>query len=55
MQGYLNDPEASGKSIDSGGWLRTGDIGYLEHGKFYIVDRRRSESLSTDFRGKVAD
>lgn len=41
MQGYLNNAEASGESIDSGGWLRTGDIGYMEHGKFYIVDRKK--------------
>ena len=40
MQGYLNNPEATAHTIDSDGWLRTGDIGYADKGGFfYIVDR----------------
>ena len=40
MQGYLNDTEATAKTIDKEGWLHTGDIGYVdEDGYFYIVDR----------------
>ena len=39
MQGYLGNPEASRAAIDSEGWLKTGDIGYKDGGKYYIVDR----------------
>ncbi|HEY8286687.1 MAG TPA: 4-coumarate--CoA ligase family protein [Chloroflexota bacterium] len=40
MRGYLNHPEATAAMLDSDGWLRTGDIGYVDDdGYFYIVDR----------------
>jgi acyl-CoA synthetase (AMP-forming)/AMP-acid ligase II len=40
MQGYLNHPQATAAMLDHEGWLRTGDIGYVDdHGLFYIVDR----------------
>ena len=38
--GYLNNPEATARMIDSEGWAHTGDIGhYDEDGHFFIVDR----------------
>jgi acyl-CoA synthetase (AMP-forming)/AMP-acid ligase II len=42
MKGYLNRPEATASTIDSEGWLHTGDIGYAdEDSHFYIVDRAK--------------
>src|SRR5258707_1662672 len=40
MQGYLNNAEATERTIDADRWLHTGDIGYAdEDGHFFIVDR----------------
>ena len=40
MKGYLNQPDATSKTLTKDGWLKTGDIGYFDQdGFFYITDR----------------
>jgi acyl-CoA synthetase (AMP-forming)/AMP-acid ligase II len=40
MKGYLNDPQATARTIDRDGWLHTGDIARVdENGSLRIVDR----------------
>lgn len=42
MKGYYKDEEATRETIDSEGWLHTGDMGYYdEEGYFYIVGRKK--------------
>ncbi|CAH9110028.1 unnamed protein product [Cuscuta europaea] len=40
MKEYLNDPEATARTIDVEGWLHTGDIGYVDDDdEVFIIDR----------------
>lgn len=42
MQGYFKNPEATRETIDSEGWLHSGDLGYLsEKGALYITGRKK--------------
>jgi len=40
MKGYLNNPEATARTVDAEGWLHTGDIGHADDDEiFFIADR----------------
>jgi long-chain acyl-CoA synthetase len=50
MLGYWQRPEETAKSIDSEGWLRTGDMARMdEKGYFYLVDRKKDMILVSGF------
>lgn len=50
MQGYLDQAEATQQTIDSDGWLHTGDIGALdEDGNLSITDRLKDMYISGGF------
>jgi long-chain acyl-CoA synthetase len=42
MAGYRNQPQKTAETIDSDGWLHTGDIGQFDdHGYLKIIDRKK--------------
>lgn len=46
MEGYWKNPEATAEAIRDG-WLRTGDIGYMdEQGYVFLVDRKKDMIVS---------
>ncbi len=50
MLGYLNDPESTAETIDTEGWLHTGDIGTIdERGYLKITDRLKDMYISGGF------
>ncbi len=47
MQGYWNRPEETAAAFTADGWLRTGDVGYVDpEGYVFIVDRVKDMVIS---------
>jgi len=42
FKGYWRNPIATANTLTPDGWLRSGDVGYIEsNGVFYVVDREK--------------
>jgi AMP-binding enzyme C-terminal domain/AMP-binding enzyme len=41
MKGYLNNEKATSEAFTADGWIRSGDIGYVKEGRWYVVDRTK--------------
>ncbi|MGN1339874.1 MAG: AMP-binding protein, partial [Oscillospiraceae bacterium] len=43
MAGYYKDPEETAKSLTPDGWLRTGDLGYVDdHNRLFLTGRKKN-------------
>ncbi len=56
MRGYFDDEEASARTIDPEGWLRTGDIGFVgTDGNLRITDRKKDMFIVGGFNAFPAE
>lgn len=56
MRGYLDDPDATAETIDTNGWLHTGDIGVLDtDGYLRITDRLKDMFIVGGFNAYPAE
>ena len=56
MQGYFDDPEATAATIESDGWLHTGDVGELRpDGNLRITDRLKDMFVVGGFNAYPAE
>lgn len=45
MQGYYNNPEATAETMTDDGWLRTGDIGFIDQDEYVTISGRKKELM----------
>jgi long-chain acyl-CoA synthetase len=51
MKGYWNRPDETAKAFTRGGWLRTGDMGYMDQrGHVRITDRKKDLIVVSGFK-----
>lgn len=56
MQGYLEDPVATGEAIDADGWLHTGDLGNFDDaGRLRIIGRKKDMFIVGGFNAYPAE
>jgi HIP---CoA ligase len=56
MKEYFADPEATAAAVDPGGWLRTGDIGFVDDdGNLRITDRKKDMFIVGGFNAYPAE
>ncbi|MGI5472677.1 FadD3 family acyl-CoA ligase [Streptomyces sp. CA-132043] len=56
MAGYLDDPEATARTVDADGWLHTGDIGVLDaRGYLTLTDRLKDMYVVGGFNAYPAE
>lgn len=49
FSGYWQAPEATAAVLDSDGWFRTGDVGYLDGQDLFLVDRKKDLIIVSGF------
>jgi len=56
MRGYFDDPEGTAAAFDDEGWLRTGDVGFVDgEGNIHITDRKKDMFIVGGFNAFPAE
>ncbi len=56
MAGYLDDPQSTAETITPDGWLKTGDVGFVDtNGRIHITDRKKEMFIVGGFNAYPAE